>query len=429
MTAQERPLKGAWLMTGLLFLFMLINFADKVVVGLAARPIMQELQLTPQEFGLLGSSFFFLFAVSAVVVGFLTNRIHARRTLLAMAIVWSLVQFPMLATVNLEVLMACRIILGAGEGPAAPVATHAIYKWFPDSLRGLPTAIIAQGSALGVIVAVPTLNWIIVHHSWHWAFGALGVAGLVWAVLWLAFGREGTLVDRPASPHGNGHVPYRYLITCPSIVAVSCTCFATYWGLSLGLTWFTSYLIQGLGYSQAVAGNLTILPWIFGLCVVLSGGWLSQRLTRAGVSSRIARGIFPAATVILGGCLMPLVGSMPSPAAKLAVLVIGSAIGSTIYVVIPMIVSELTPQSQRAGMLAITNSFVTVAGVLAPLVMGNFIQNAASPVAGYEHGYVIMGLLMIAGGLIGVLFIRPEADRARLVAHAARTAGMRPAQA
>ncbi|MBS0518782.1 MAG: MFS transporter [Proteobacteria bacterium] len=416
-------------MTGLLFLFMLINFADKVVVGLAARPIMEELKLTPQEFGLLGSSFFFLFAVSAVGVGFLTNRIQARRILLVMAIIWSLVQFPMLTTVNLEVLMACRIVLGAGEGPAAPVATHAVYKWFPDSLRGLPTAIIAQGSALGVIVAVPTLNWIIVHHSWHWAFGALGIAGLVWAVLWLIFGREGTLVDRPATPHGDGRVPYRYLLTCPSIVAVSCTCFATYWGLSLGLTWFTSYLIQGLGYSQQVAGNLTILPWVFGLCVVLSGGWLSQRLTRAHVPSRIARGIFPAATVVLGGCLMPLVGAMPSPVAKLAVLVVGSAIGSTIYVVIPMIVSELTPQPQRAAMLAITNSFVTVAGVLAPLVMGNIIQGAATPVAGYEKGYVIMGLLMIAGGLIGALFIRPEADRTRLVAHATRLAMGQPARA
>ena len=36
MTVQDRPLKGAWGMTALLFLFMLINFADKVVVGLAA---------------------------------------------------------------------------------------------------------------------------------------------------------------------------------------------------------------------------------------------------------------------------------------------------------------------------------------------------------------------------------------------------------
>ena len=39
MTSQEKPLKGAWGITALIFLFMLINFADKVVVGLAAEPI------------------------------------------------------------------------------------------------------------------------------------------------------------------------------------------------------------------------------------------------------------------------------------------------------------------------------------------------------------------------------------------------------
>ena len=420
MTGPDRPLKGAWGMTALIFLFMLINFADKVVVGLAAQPIMAELHLTPEQFGLIGSSFFFLFALSAVIVGFITNRVQTRHTLLVMAIVWSLVQFPMLGTVSLEVLIACRIVLGAGEGPAAPVATHAIYKWFPDSLRGLPTAIIAQGSALGVIIAVPALNWIIVNYSWHWAFGALGIVGLLWAVLWLIFGREGTLVDPPVrhAAGGGERVPYRYLLTCPSIVAACCAGFASYWGLALGLTWFTSYLVGGLGYSQKLGGNLSILPWILGMFVVLGGGFISQRLKKAGVSSRLSRGAFASATVILGGCILPFVGSMPTPELKLALVVVGGAIGSTIYVVIPMIVSELTPQPQRAGMLAITTSVVTLAGVLAPLVMGAMVQNAATPMLGYERGYVVLGVLLIAGGLIGLLFIRPELDRKRLAAHA-----------
>ena len=49
--------------------------------------------------------------------------------------------------------------------------------------------------------AARTPNWIIVTYSWHWAFGALGVAGLAWAVLWMIFGREGTLVQ-PAHAAG-----------------------------------------------------------------------------------------------------------------------------------------------------------------------------------------------------------------------------------
>src|SRR6266566_1642370 len=38
MAAQPTP-QGAWKITFLLFLFMLVNFADKIVVGLAAVPI------------------------------------------------------------------------------------------------------------------------------------------------------------------------------------------------------------------------------------------------------------------------------------------------------------------------------------------------------------------------------------------------------
>lgn len=419
-------------MTALLFFFMLINFADKVVVGLAAQPIIADLKLSPEQFGLIGSSFFFLFAISAVVVGFITNRVQTRWTLFVMAIIWSVAQFPMLGMVSLEVLIACRIVLGAGEGPAGPTATHAIYKWFPDSLRGMPTAIIAQGSALGVIVAVPALNYIIVHYSWHWAFGALGIVGLLWAIAWLFLGREGTLVDPPVSDSGHGgaeRIPYRYLLTCPSIVAMCCAGFASYWGLALGLTWFTSYLVQGLGYSQQVGGNLTILPWIFGMVVVLGGGAISQWLKRNGASSRVCRGAFASLTVILGGCLLPFVGSMPTPELKLATLVVGAAVGSTIYVVIPMIVSELTPQPQRAAMLAITTSLVTLAGVIAPLAMGAVVQNATTPMLGYERGYVILGLLLLAGGLIGLLFIRPEADRRRLATHAIALPPLQPARA
>jgi len=422
---QEKPLKGAWGITALLFLFMLINFADKIVVGLIG---MQGLGFTPEQFGLLGSSFFFLFAFSAIVVGFVTNRVQARRTLLVMALIWSVVQFPMLVTASFGVMLASRIILGAGEGPAAPVATHAMYKWFPDSRRGLPTAILAQGSAIGVIVAVPILTEIIARFSWHWAFGSLGIAGLLWALAWLVFGREGTLVDPPVSEAAGGvdRVPYRYLLTCPSIVAVACAGFAAYWGLALGLTWFPSYLISGLGLGEKIGRNLTVLPWIFGSLVVLTGGYISQHLKSKGVSSRACRGALAGATMVIGGCVLPLVGSMPSTPLKIAVLVFGSAIGSAIYVVIPMVVSELTPQSQRAAMLAIVNSVITLAGVLAPLIMGEMVQHAATPVAGFETGYVVFGVLLLAGGLIALLFVRPEADRKRLAARAAGGMALRP---
>src|SRR5580704_13800322 len=194
-----RQAKGAWLTVTLLFLFMLINFADKSVIGIAAVPIIQELKITPSQFGLIGSSFFLLFALSAIVTGFVVNRVQTRWVLLAMGLVWALTQFPMMGAAGFGTIVACRIALGAGEGPAVPVALHSAYKWFPNELRTLPTAIIVQGGAVGIMVALPLLNWVIVHYSWHWAFGVLGIAGLVWTAVWLALGREGSLVSGGAT--------------------------------------------------------------------------------------------------------------------------------------------------------------------------------------------------------------------------------------
>jgi hypothetical protein len=61
--------------------------------------------------------------------------------------------------------------------------------------------------------------------------------------------------------------------------------------------------------------------------------------------------------------------------------------------------------------------------------MGSMIQNASTPLAGYEQGYVILGVLLLAGGLIGLLFIRPEQDRKRLSAHAVSAPALQPARA
>src|SRR5580704_6390513 len=110
-----RQAKGAWLTVLMLFLFMVVNFADKAVIGIAAVPIMQELKLTPSQFGLIGSSFYLLFALSAILTGFVVNRVQTRWALLAMGLVWALTQFPMMGAAGFGTLVACRIALGAGE--------------------------------------------------------------------------------------------------------------------------------------------------------------------------------------------------------------------------------------------------------------------------------------------------------------------------
>src|SRR3974377_586162 len=143
--------RHSWVIVGLLFFFMMLNFSDKAIVGLAGVPIMHDMGLTPRQFGLVGSSFFFLFSISAVIGGFVANRVETRWVLLTLSTVWALAQFPLMAPGGVATPLEGRIALGAGEGPAYPVALHCLYKWFPNERRTLPTAIVSQGAGFGLL--------------------------------------------------------------------------------------------------------------------------------------------------------------------------------------------------------------------------------------------------------------------------------------
>ena len=416
---QSTP-KGAWKITFLLFLFMLVNFADKIVVGLAGVPIMTELKLEPEQFGLLGSSFFFLFSIMAIVVGFIVNRIATRWVLLVLAAIWALAQFPMIGTVSFTTMVICRIILGAGEGPAVSVATHAIFKWFPDEKRTLPTAILSQGSAFGVILAVPALNWVIVNYSWHYAFGALGIAGLMWMAAWLVFGKEGPLVPTAAMAASETRIPYFDLLTSRTFVGCVAATFGAYWALSLGLTWFTPFVVKGLGYSQQQAGFISILPWVFGAAIVLLTGWISQVMLARGFTTRGARGVLGAAPLIAGGAILASLPHIAPGGLMVALLVVGSGLCGSIYVVCAPMIGEFTPVSQRGAVIAIYGALYSLAGILAPAVMGSVIQSSATLLDGYMTGFTINAAIMVASGLLGLLLLWPNTERARLLTQAAQ---------
>jgi MFS family permease len=88
-----------------------------------------------------------------------------------------------------------------------------------------------------------------------------------------------------------------------------------------------------------------------------------------------------------------------------------------IYAMQPAIVGELTPLEQRGGLLAIGTAIWSLAGVVAPVVMGHLID-AGRTAQGYQKGFVVAGLVALTTGLIGALLMQPEKTRAKLAAAA-----------
>lgn len=420
----------SWLIVIMLFLFMVINFADKGVFGLAAVPMMRDLNLTPREFGLVGSSFFLLFSLSGIGFGFVANRVQSKWLLTLLAVIWSVAQFPLVATsVTLPVLIGSRVLLGLGEGPAFPLAQHALYKWFDNARRNVPNTIVQQGSSAGLMLSGPILSYIIVRYDWHMAFLTLGVVGIVWTVLWLWIGRDGTVgstsraaeVPAQAASEVGSSFQYRLLLLNKTFIGVLFIYFVEYGVISLAFTWLPVYLRLGLGYSAIVTG------WLFSAIVgsyiplTLGIAWWSQRLIRQGRSSRLARGVMVSAFAILGGVLFVATSADLSPALKVAALALGGGMSQLVFSFGPLMISDIVSVRQRGALLGINSSIGTLAGLIAPAAMGSIVQaNHGGAAIGYEHGFLAAGAMLLVSGALGLVLLNPEQTRERILQAARR---------
>jgi MFS family permease len=410
--------RKAWTAVVLVFLFMLINFADKAVIGLASVPIMQDLRLDHRQFGLLGSAFFLLFSVSGVVVGFLANRVRTKALMLVMSVIWAAALLPMSVAANFTVLLASRVILGAAEGPAFPVAVHSVYKWFGNQRRALPTSVVASGAAFGTGLVAPLLTWIILHYGWHAAFGTLGVAGLIWALLWWVCAEEGPIDQATTLPTATvPRVPYRRLLLSRTAMGVFMAGFAAYWIIALNLVWLANYLVKAVHMPPTQAAWVITLPSIMQMMLAPLCAYLSLVLTRRGYSSRISRGLLGSLCVVLGGASLASVPFAGRGVLEIALVGLSFSIGSVIFTLGTTLIGEISPPAQRGALLGITNSIHTLAGLCAPFLMGLLVDINADPVAGFRMGFVYAGTLVALLGVVAAALIDPEADLRNLHLH------------
>jgi MFS family permease len=409
--------RSAWTLTLLLTGLATINFLDKVVFGMVAVPLTAEMHLSPTQFGFVAGSFFWLFSTSTIVIGFLSNRVPTRILLLAMSICWAVVQIPQALSTSLMVFLACRIILGAAEGPSFPVSVHALYKWFPNHKRSLPVAIVNQGAALGLLLAgllIPLIT-----HTWGWRtnFFILSAVGAVWTVLWLRFGREGTLgaQQHPASRHTDDktsarpiRLPYRKILTDGSVLSTFLLGFVTYWMLGQNLAWLPTYLEKGLGFGNIEAGR-----WFAAVIAVASPvniglSWLSQWLLERGATTRQARARLVCLTVFVGGAMLATLPVLEVGAiGKAALLAFACALPTLCFTLAPALLAEVVPDSQRGAIVGIHTAVASLGAAIAPTVMGRIVQAQGGTVHAYEVGFATGAVLLMIAALIGLRWLHP----------------------
>lgn len=421
--------RRAWLMAFMIFALAMINFGDKTVLGLAEDPLSEELGLSHSMYGLVASSFFVLFSASAVVVGFIANRVATRWVLLALAVVWSVAQLPLLLAASVGTLFASRIVLGAGEGPTAGVAVHALYKWFPVQRRALPSALYIIGSGMGVFIAAPVLTRLIDGHGWRSAFWALSAVGAVWAVLWFLVGREGPYgvnadpaeqTAAPAAAHAGDDLPvppapspYRRFLRSRTWWGGAIGGFGAYWTVALGSAFLPSYLKDEHGYTSAQAATAVAVYAAFTVVIPLTVSPWTARMFRRGVSSRRSRGITQGALVLAAGIALAFLPFVDSRAGELALVAVAFGFGVGTFGLSYETTSEITPVDRRGASLGLLVAFQTLPGLIAPAVTGFLIDAASDDSAGYRVAFLVGAVLTVVCGIVALLTINPERDAPR----------------
>src|SRR4029078_858683 len=135
---------------------------------------------------------------------------------------------------------------------------------------------------------------------------------------------EGPLVSTAAQAANEPRIPYLQLLTSRTFLGCVLATFGAYWALSLGLTWFPPFIVQGLGFSQKDAGWISVLPWVFGATIVLLAGWISQVMLARGYTTRGARGVLGSVPLIVGGLILAVLPQVNGAGLQIAFLVVGS---------------------------------------------------------------------------------------------------------
>jgi MFS family permease len=266
----------------LTFVYVL-NFLDRQLLAILAKPIKDTLHITDGQLGLIGGFYFACFyCFIAIPVGWFADRTN-RVTVLSLACaIWSGATAACGFAATYPQLVAARMTVGFGEAGGVPPSYAIITDTFPPGRRGFAFGVYNFGPPLGAALGVAFGGWIAIEFGWRQAFIAIGAIGIVTALLVRLILRDpprgGLDVASSGAPHSE-KAPFwattAMFFTHPVLMLAAlgsgATQFVTY-GLGnfavlflreeKGMTavdvtiWYALALLFGMGGSMLVSGRL-----------------------------------------------------------------------------------------------------------------------------------------------------------------------------
>jgi MFS family permease len=182
--AQPAPNSRPGLVLVVLTFVYVLNFLDRQLLGILAKPIQDSLHITDGQLGLIGGLYFaFFYCFIAVPVGWFADRTN-RVTVVSLACaIWSAATIACGLATSYPQLVVARMTVGFGEAGGVPPSYAIITDTFPPGRRGTALSIYNIGPPIGAAIGIAFGASIAAHFNWRYAFIAIGVIGIVTAIL------------------------------------------------------------------------------------------------------------------------------------------------------------------------------------------------------------------------------------------------------
>jgi MFS transporter, ACS family, glucarate transporter len=286
-------MKVRYKVLALLVLLSIITYLDRVCMNVVAKYVKADLGLDNEQFGYILGAFSLAYAFFEIPTGALGDRKGPRKVLTRVVVWWSM--FTMLTgSVSSFVLMIIvRFLFGIGEAGAYPNASIAIAKWFPKAeLARAQSAIWAAGRLGGALT--PLLVIPLVHSlGWRVAFFVLGFIGIAWASVWYYWFKdepreklktgdkelEEIEANRTIKP-GAHQISWTVIGKNRNIWILMIMCHLFFYAAYFFTNWSSTYFQEGRGMSEDQAKNFVSLSYFLGAIGCLTGGFLSDWLSK-----------------------------------------------------------------------------------------------------------------------------------------------------
>ena len=159
-------------------------YIDRNLIVILQESIKEELLLTDTQLGFAsGLAFSIFFLLLGLPVAHLADK-YNRKKIMAIALAfWSVVTALTGRATNYIQLVIARMAVGAGETGGNPTSYSLIADYFPADKRGRAYGIYNSGVYIGILIGYLIGGYLLEHYSWRFAFYALGIPGVIFAIL------------------------------------------------------------------------------------------------------------------------------------------------------------------------------------------------------------------------------------------------------